>query len=161
MRIENKKYIFYIFIKIMIIFLVIFINVLLPKTNSNNSFFLPSVSVISGADGPTTIYLTDYGWQSILKYSLLAVIVINILVLIVFDGIEFLKNRKYTIKYKVKMILSTVIFTIILSFICIGFKILGFAWVEISILINIIFSTIFFVKFILLKMIKDNNKMIV
>lgn len=161
MKIEYKKYIFHIVIKIMIIFLVIFINVLLPKTNSNNSFFLPSVSVISGADGPTTIYLTDYGWQSILKYSLLAVIVINILVLIVFDGIEFLKNRKYTIKYKVKMILSTVIFTIILSFICIGFKILGFAWVEISILINIIFSTIFFVKFILLKMIKDNNKMIV
>jgi hypothetical protein len=78
----------------------------------------------------------------------------------VFDGMEFIKDRKYTIKYKVKMILSTVIFTIILSFICIGFKILGIAWVGISILINIIFSTIFFVKFILLKIIKDNNKII-
>ena len=77
--------------------------------------------------------------------------------LIVFDIIEFLKNWKYTIKYKVKIVLSIVIFTIFLSLIIIGFKMLGFLWIEISVVINIAFSIIFFIKFIFLQLIKDKK----
>jgi Na+-transporting methylmalonyl-CoA/oxaloacetate decarboxylase beta subunit len=152
----------YVFTKILIILFVILINILLPKYNNGNSPYLPAISIIGGADGPTSIYiLGNYSWQSILKYFLSAIIIIDTLVLIVFDIIRFKKRRMYTIKYKMKIIISMNIFIIILSSIYIGFQILGFLWIGISILMNIVFCIIFYIKFILIKIIKEENKKIV
>ena len=109
--------------------------VFFPLSSFNNK---PSVAIIGGADGPTTIYISgNYSWQSILKYSLSIIFITGLLILIVFDIIEFLKNWKYTIKYKVKIVLSIVIFIIILFLIIIGFGMLGFLWVGISVVTTI------------------------
>ena len=157
MKNDKIKIIIYFLEKIIILFLIILVNILVQ----NNSPFLPSVAIIGGADGPTSIYIAgNYNWQSILKYLLSIIFIIGLLILIIFDVIEYLKNLKYAIKYKAKIVFVVVVFTIFLLLIFIGFRILGFLWVSISTLLNIVFSIMFFVKFILLKIIRDSNKRI-
>jgi Na+-transporting methylmalonyl-CoA/oxaloacetate decarboxylase beta subunit len=125
-RIKN---IIYVFLKLLIVFLVLLINILLPKYNNNSSPYLPSISIIAGADGPTSIYITgNYSWLSVLKFLLSAIILISALVLIVFDVTGYITTKKYSIKHKIKIILTINVFIIILASIYFGFWILGFVW---------------------------------
>jgi hypothetical protein len=134
-------------------------NILVSKYNNDNSPFLSTISIIGGADGPTSIYLLgNYSWQSMLKYFLSEIIIINALALIVFDIIGLIKTKAYGIKYIIKVIISMNIFIIILSLICIGFQVLGFLWIGISTLMNIVFCIIIYIKFILIKIIKKDKK---
>jgi len=130
----------------------------LSNNKNDNNQYDYGIGIIDGAYGPTTIYLAgDYSRQSILRKSVSLIIIISTLILIVFDIIGYIKKINYSKKYKIKIIFSINIFLIFLLSIYIGFQILGLFWIKISTLMNIIFCILFYVNFILLKIIRKNR----
>jgi hypothetical protein len=105
------------------IFLVIFVYVVVGKSagKSGSSF---SVVISGGADGPTTIYVAgDYFWQSILRHAL-TIVLAGIVVFMIFDVAEFIKEKTYTLKYKLKVVFVVDGFIILAAGMRFGFLLL-------------------------------------
>ena len=104
---KKNKNIVKIFVKIIILLVIISTNYLLAKYFNNEFKEASSVAVIGGTEGPTTIYISSkFNMLNILKYSLSIVLVISILILITFDILELIQNKKYDRKNKLIIILG-------------------------------------------------------
>ncbi|GHV09890.1 hypothetical protein FACS189485_22790 [Spirochaetia bacterium] len=158
MKNEKNKIIFHIILKILLIGLIIIVNYLLSE--HTNNFDIPElslVSIIGGADGPTTIYLAMlFGWKLTLWYSLLIVLIVNIIILIIFDIILIIRARKFNIKFKLKIIFAITLLIILLTTILIIFQLLDISGI-ISILLNIILVIILFIDKVIKKIIKQGD----
>ena len=92
-------------IKIIILSIVITVNYLMVKHLGYNLKEASAVTIIGENDGPTTIYISaKFNMINLLKYSLSVIFGINILILIIFDIIELVKNKSYDTKNKFKIV---------------------------------------------------------
>jgi hypothetical protein len=88
----------------------------------------------------------------------LTVILISLFILFIIDVIGFIKSKKYSIKYKLKIVMCIDIYFIIIKSIYFTFPITGLTFIAISVLLNIVLLTFIFIKEILLKVIKHENQ---
>jgi Na+-transporting methylmalonyl-CoA/oxaloacetate decarboxylase beta subunit len=135
MRIR-KKIIINIFLKIFFVFIIIMLNYFFVKHNKIAISENTSVEIIGGTDGSTTIYIfLKYILINILRYSLSLFFIIGIVTLLIYDIINIKNDKKYSIKYKFKTVLTVYLFIIISTIIEITFNLLG---PMISVILNII-----------------------
>ncbi|MHB9293727.1 hypothetical protein Holit_02857 [Hollandina sp. SP2] len=157
MQTEKIKVVLSIILKISLIIIVIFLNYIFSKHYDFNTSQSPSVIIIGGPDGPTTIYISsNYHWINALKYFLSVIFIIDNIILIILDIKSIRKEKKYDLKYILKIILAIDLYLIIIGIMIFGIKVFGTIWIAISILLNLLLGTLFFIKNIFMKIIQIN-----
>ncbi|MDR1148448.1 MAG: sodium ion-translocating decarboxylase subunit beta [Spirochaetaceae bacterium] len=127
MKIKEKRIILNIILKIILILTIITLDYFVVNNNRIiNHSETSSVAIIGGADGPTTIYISSKNvLVNILIYLLSLLFIIDIITLLIYDIISLIKDKKYSIKYKCKIIFSIDFFIILSVVIKIIFTLLG------------------------------------
>ena len=93
-NIKNKKWIFFALAALLISCIAFFI---VTRRNIDNS---PSIAIIGGADGPTTIIISSPFNTVYFFFAALAFIAADLLILTVIKIVENIKNRKLRLRYK-------------------------------------------------------------
>ncbi|MDR1837466.1 MAG: hypothetical protein LBQ89_07390 [Treponema sp.] len=142
-----------IILKIVLVIILAALNYLMPEYINEGPFeenpFLnlndaAAIAIIGGADGPTTIYfLPELILLNILRYTLLVFLIVNIIILLVYDVIELRKSKKYGMKHKFKIILAVDLFIVLSVIVQAVLYLLGPAF---SILLNIVLMSILLIK---------------
>ena len=116
----RKNVLLYIILKVALIFIIILVNYIFRDFFNDIIYDRGIYSIIGGADGPVTIY-TPYSLINILRYSLSIFVIMNIIILLVYDIIELVKFKKYSIKYKIKIIFAIDLIIILISILLIKY----------------------------------------
>ncbi|MDR0291016.1 MAG: hypothetical protein LBI06_08790 [Treponema sp.] len=138
-------------IKFIFLFALIIGSCLISKYANNNFQKAASVEIIGGSDGSTTLLVgSAFNLENILIYSLSTFLIIDILILIIFDIMYSRGIKTYNKKFKFKIILAMDLFMILALLIEIIFNLLG-NWI--ALILNVILiSTLFLMLYI-----KKNN----
>ena len=92
---ENKrKWIFVAVLGVLLISCIVFF--ILTRLNIDSN---PSIGIIGGADGPTTIYIASPFTKMYFFFSALAFITADLLILTVIEIVENMKNRKLKLRF--------------------------------------------------------------
>jgi hypothetical protein len=153
MNIEKKRIIINIILKIFFISVIIILNYIFIKYKAVNIFGYTS-TVTEEANGSTTIYISQkYYLINVLIHSLSLFFIVDTITLLIYDIINLKNDKKYSIKYKLRIIFIIGVFIIISTTIEMIFMLLG---PTVSIVLNIILLSTFLVKlYFLIK--KMNN----
>ncbi|MDR0320187.1 MAG: hypothetical protein LBI28_01655 [Treponema sp.] len=161
MNTERKKNLLNIILEIILIILVI-ITINIIRENNSSIYIIhenSAIEIIGDHGGPTSIFVSrEFNLPNFLKNMIFTVIIISLFILFIIDVIGFIKSKKYSIKYKLKIVLCIDIYLIIIKSIYFTFPIIGLTFIAISVLFNIVLLTFIFIKEILLKVIKYENK---
>ncbi|MHC6204493.1 sodium ion-translocating decarboxylase subunit beta [Breznakiellaceae bacterium SP9] len=149
MNIEKKRTIVSIVLKIILIFVIITLNYFFVKYAILNISESISAAIIGGADGPTTIYIAPkFVLKNTVVFSIAAFFILNIITLLVYDIVSLKRDKKYSLKYKIKIVLTIDLLIIMSTAIEIVFIILAPAFL---IVLNIVFISILFLKLLFMK----------
>ena len=143
---------------VFIIMIIILINIIPKKINSNLILPDTSTAIIGGADGPTTIYVSsNYSVTNLVINSVLFIFIINLTVLLIFYIFGFIKSKTFIKIYKLKIILSIDVYLLIIFvlYYCIPF--FGIGFIGISVLLNFLLLTLIFVKDFIIRIVKQEN----
>jgi hypothetical protein len=149
----RKNIILNIIFLIVLIFIIILVNYIFQDFFNKIIYDRGVYSIIEGADGPVTIY-TPYSLINILRYLLSIFIIMNIIILLVYDIIELIGSKKYSIKYKFKIIFVIDLIVILSTLVEIIFFLLS---TTISIIFNIILISILLIKIYFVRIIAQKN----
>jgi Na+-transporting methylmalonyl-CoA/oxaloacetate decarboxylase beta subunit len=145
MRTGKRGIILNISLEIILLFIIIMLNYYFVKDNGINISENATVAIISGADGPTNIYISP---KYILRNLLPLLFTLDIIILVIYNFLALKKAKRYNIKNKFKIIFIIDLMIIISVIIEILFNLLGLA---ISMILNIILISILLIKIYFVK----------
>jgi Na+-transporting methylmalonyl-CoA/oxaloacetate decarboxylase beta subunit len=162
MNIERKKNLRNIIIEIILMILVIIAINIIPENNNISVYVIPessAVGIIGSFDGPTTIFVgREFNLMNFFKNLILGIMITSLSILLIIDIIGFIKSKKYKNRYRLKIVSSIDIFLIIMYLLYSAFPMFGLRITGISVILNIVLLTTIFIKEILLKIIRHENK---